>query len=371
MTRIAESTLAWVALAAAHLSAEAAAPMPIAEFSRTGYQVKRLEFSPDGKYLIVGEIDPPRHRPWVFDAFSTGSYMAYRKLNTGTLSVWDIDRKSAALSYKDSLERAVAFSADGTQLAIADTYPNDTTLWDLTRHPPVRRRPIGDNLEQPLDEVLVFSSDGKRLATGGAGVRIWKIDGKSELQRLIDRRSSCEDLVFDRGGGRLLVKMRENGYLKTTDTWQLVLFDLEEPQRPSRLAQGVDDAWDVRFSPDERAIEFVTHTDRPALFFTYTHHQLDIRTLQDTAVIRQNFLPGSSGASEPVGRRQDGLRLKAIHVGGRLGLMNAADGRMMGGFDAHSEWIEGIAWSRDGKRLATAGKEIRVWDVDSLPITTK
>jgi WD40 repeat protein len=153
--------------------------------------------SPKGKLLAVctgGSVwvfDTARGKP-VFQRSRQGEVMALafspdgRSLALVTrehgVSLWEVASGRVRWRRRDLFPHpsAIAFSPDGTLLAVADW--NAVSLWDV----PSGKR-VGE-LHEPSGHLwgVVFSPDGRRIATGswGATVLIWDVEScRSELVR--------------------------------------------------------------------------------------------------------------------------------------------------------------------------------------------
>ncbi|MYA51365.1 MAG: PQQ-binding-like beta-propeller repeat protein, partial [Chloroflexi bacterium] len=90
---------------------------------------------------------------------------------------------------------------------------------------------------------------------------------------------------------------------------------------------------------------------------------------------------GRSGAAvwERRGVHEGGVLSMAVHPGGsafatagqdgRVLIWNAAEGRVIRAIDVGGGWVENVAWSQDGQRLAAScSRQVRAYDVDGAEV---
>lgn len=67
----------------------------------------------------------------------------------------------------------------------------------------------------------------------------------------------------------------------------------------------------------------------------------------------------------------DGKMLAVADTHGDLTLLNAEDGELIETRNVHEGRYNGLAFSPDGKRIATARSDVRIWDVESGELVAK
>ena len=144
-------------------------------------------FSPDGKLLaFVGH-----HRTlrlWDVAAGREVRYYPRAPLPRGRPSGFTIDH---------SLEFHLAFSPDGKLLAAEQT-DESLCLWSVKTGQLYRRFP---HLE--IGHGIAFTTDGRRLITGGRQFRKWDIDRAREIRRF-PKQEEVQSVAFGPGGKTLV-----------------------------------------------------------------------------------------------------------------------------------------------------------------------
>ena len=291
-----------------------------------------LSFSADGSVLASAELrgvlrlwDPHKHEELTTPGIGGNAVQWVRFAPDGQtlistvaqqIGLWDAltGRPRRIFNTKYLLGLHPALSPDGKSLAAtAGRVQKQALLWEVGSGELLRRFGASD---QPPVTAVAFSPDGRRLAGASYGediIRIWHAASGKELLRL-KGQSQCRCLAFTPGGTALA---QSNGWANSDLTVRLL-----------NLATGAEIwrkdtrpwlAFDLAFSPDGRTLAVV------------------------------GTLPGRANAN------------------GELHLWESATGKQVRRFEGHRSPIHCVAFSSDGRMLATGSSDntVRVWEVAS------
>ena len=306
-----------------------------------GTRVFSAAFSPDGKQLATIGAD-------------------------GTTILWDSNtglelRRLPGTTKPSDLytEQRVAYSPDGTLLAACDS--DELKLYD----------PVSGQLVRTLsghggDVISVaFSRDGNYLATGSVDttVRIWDVSRGNLIRTLEGHAAEVGGLAFSPDGSFLLASSED----ATLNIWEV---DTGE------LLRSLPDftVFKVIFSPEcvsppEENAERCGKRVAAATFnglqvWAYAPDSAEQLTFEDSQAILK-IPDGSAGIFSPDGKWLAAASLSTAS-GNAVKLWDAATGQELLTMVGHTNWLAGLAFSPDGKRLASTSLDgtVRVWSLE-------
>jgi WD40 repeat protein len=324
-----------------------------------GAQVRRAEFSPDGKRVALAVRD-------------------------GTVQIWDWTEPTAPLvlrGHGGSVD-SVAFSPDGNRVA---SVGEDRTvrIWDLAS----RADPVVLHGHEAGALSVAFSPDGRSLATAGTDltIRVWDLTGQRPPVVLLGHQAQIPSVAFSPDGTRLV----SSSFDATLRIWNATGGEL------MALRGHIGPVLAASFSPDATLIASGGEDSTIRMWDTSTGAELRILRGHALTVWGSSFSPDgrqlvSSSLDGTVRVWDWSTGADPISLHGHAGLVYSAafspDGRMVvsAGADARAQVWElagggrGIALrghegrvldaasSSDGRRAVTTGDDgtVRVWDLD-------
>jgi WD40 repeat protein len=343
----------------------------------------------------LGELEG--HTSWISDmVFSRDGMRLYSASGDETIRIWDVgqQRPLAILRGSGDEVAGLALSPDGTTLASAckdgvvafwSAIPQPTEDWPIAIPLSRSARPAfaPDNhvlavprtggislvdldtskeIEQITElgdevEVVTYSPSGTQLVGGSrtGKIRIWSCVERRLLRELDGHKEQIGLLRF-RTDGTQLLSLDITGKVIWWDalTWQAVKsFVVELPAK-----WNIDQRWlPVDVSSDGRLL--VCGTAMGAM------HWLD----GETGELLATSTGGDQGTTQ-VAFSGDGLRLASTSVFGTVTLWNPSTFGSVNSFRAHLLGAQGVAFSPDGRRLATGGgtsrDAVKLWDLSTL-----
>jgi WD40 repeat protein len=347
-------------------------------------EVVALVFSPDGKLLLSGggQGDPsvylwdlatgesrlrlPVERPIDAAAFSHDGKLiaaacgAFGHDSEKIVRVWDttIGRELPRLNLGD-LVYGISFSPDGKLLGL-NCADGRILLWKPGKQPRLLARQKGEGHE------LVFSPDGKLIATGVTEwpnpadhwrkvfvIRLWDVMSGKIIHELPGHEESIRALVFSPNGKHLASGGRDEQ--NTVRLW-----DVASGKELPALQQRQGDTRALHFSADGRTLRAAAVDGKLRAWQLPEGKALPAPGPLQGIPHRSNAV-----AFSPAGDRLAmGNWLGAAGGTNSISLWDVTTGKRLLTFEGHDGDVKALAFSVDGKRLASLGGDgILLWDV--------
>jgi WD40 repeat protein/serine/threonine protein kinase len=347
-------------------------------------EVGYVAFSPDGKRLASADGWPEHADPTVriWDAQTGqelltlkggGYYVAYspdgkRLASTDqqTVTVWDAQTGQVLLTLKGHTGRVmgVAYSPDGKHLAIASD-DHTVKVWDAQ----AIQKPLIHQGEATSFASMAFSPDGKRLASGSTGpssdgpgeAKVWDAQTGQELLTLKGHTGRVSSVAFSPDGKYLASGSGVVVFnLYPPRPGETKVWDAQTGQELLTLKGG---AYSVAFSPDGKRVATGSGGhDKQGKPLPADVKVWDARTGQEMLTLKGHTYDVLSVAFSP-----DGKRLASASEDKTVKVWDAQTGQVLHTCKGHTRRVRSVAFSPDGKHLASASedKTVKVWDAQT------
>jgi WD40 repeat protein len=322
---------------------------------------RALALTADGKTLAWGTFDgavklwdvatgkeraalvAPHGRIFCVALTADGRSLASGSWDDGTVTLWDVATRQVRATLRGQNKvLGVAFTPDGKTLASAGGIEM-VKLWDadtgqerltLTGH-------VSPSTPLPMGSAVAFAADGQTLASGDWDntVRLWDVDGARNSFALPGHCKAPPALSPET---RTLATGSADGTIK--------LWDVDTGQQRATLKGPPQPVSWLAFAADGKTLASGSGIEAKLW---------DVGTGRERATLK--------GVSGPVAFRADGKTLASASADNTVKLWDVATGRERATLKGHTRPVVWVAFTADGKTLASSGggddRTVKLWDV--------
>jgi RNA polymerase sigma factor (sigma-70 family) len=334
-------------------------------------EVRSVAFAPDGKNLATGGTDK---LAYVWEVESGKQLTTFKGHEERVCSVaftpdgkslatcswdktarlWDAatGKEKRALKHESWLE-CVAFSPDGKSVAIAGGWGGKVHLWDVAGNGD-KPRWMG---QQPLSISVAFSPDGKKLAAAGwePTVRLWDVaTGKEEGAGSAVGHTGWVNAVVALPDRKTIVSAGSDG--------AIIVWDTARGREVRRMDGNHDRIQCLAVSPDGRTVA-AGGRDKVVRLWDEGGGK-EVAKIEVGGLVKGlAFAPDGKRLASASGNDVFDGWVQAI-PGHGAAVWDVATGKPVFRLEGHEGGVKAVAYSPDGKTLATGGndKSVRLWD---------
>ncbi len=280
------------------------------------HSIDGLAYSPDGKLLVSCDFG-------------------------GTVKFWSADGEEIGLAHVRDGTHSVAFSPDGTLLALG-CIRGKVRLYD-----PGSRREIRV-LTGHRDDVrcVVFSPDGKWLASASSDrtVRLWPLSGAEPVRVLTGHTYKVNSVAFRPDGLQLA---------SCSEDYTVRLWDMETGKTTYTLNGHTSYVWGLAYSPDGRWLASASDDRLIKLWDSFTGKEL-------------TTLRGHTANTRNVRFHPNGRWLVSIDIEGDTKFWDLAErSQEAQSLLGHAMPVTCVAFSSNSREMVTSGRDGHaiVWNV--------
>jgi WD40 repeat protein len=350
-------------------------------------EVTSVAFSPDGKRIVSGSWDKVvsvwdahtgqesltlrGHSNWVTSvAFSPDGKRIVSGSWDKTVKVWDAHTGQETLTLRGHTDKvtSVAFSPDGTRIASASR-DGTVKVWDTQ---------TGQELLTLKGHTgyvtsVAFSPDGKHIASGSVDqtVKVWDAQTGQEVLTLKGHTGAVSSVAFSPDGRRIASgdQIYDQNVPHGPPRWgEVKVWDVHTGQELLTL-KGHTRIDSVAFSPDGRRIA----SGGGGINFADGEIWDELKVWDAQTGQEALSLKGHNGFVWSVAFSPDGKRIASasaspiVTVPGEVKVWDAQTGQDLLTLKGHSLGVESVCFTPDGKRIVSGSVDqtVKVWDAQT------
>ncbi len=336
-----------------------------AEWQKLKLGILILEFSPDGKSLLVGTT------PWANlgmgqDIISLSTFRTDEWTRTWCLRDFASQVNDISLSNEGNLAMAIDhgthisdgaegfkkidglnanrldWSPDGAKICIgANTFQGQAVIVDVESRKVEQELAV---LKNKIDDID-FSPDGKHIATAVDDVRIWKLGRKSAVKKL--KTAKAKGLAFSSDGALLAVA----SWQEAVKLWTVPKGKLQLELKPTKMGRFTATA----FSAGDKLVAGVGYEGKNYVWQVSDGKLVAaLGSAEDTAALW-------SVAFSPDGK----FLVDGSWEGGKIRLWSTDDWTLVKAWRAHGQLINKLVFTDDSKKLYSAAGDgsVCLWEI--------
>jgi WD40 repeat protein len=310
--------------------------------------------------LATGELVWSVERKCPVEAAATtvdGRYLA--ACRGGEVFVWNWENECPVVSRTlPGAITGISFLPDRKTLCV-QTAEGTIVLIDVISGSERLIRP--DTMDRARRVIAAVSDNGAMIATnsyghpgGSSPLTLWDARTGSRIAECIGRGGMPDCLEFAPDGRTLYIGR---------DRW-VGRWNLDATPQPAPITAHTDEAWSAEFSYN--GLNLVTSSDDTDDRQTLKLWTVDPASRVAPLTLRLGWHAHNATVSDtafsPDGKAVATVSLEPTHS---VMLWDAASGRLLDELLGHTDWVRSVAFSPNGKWLATAGcdRTVRIWDV--------
>ena len=306
--------------------------------------------------ILLGHGTPVNNASW-----SPGGNQIVTATDDGTARIWNVQsgEETLAIQVDEKTVWDVDWSPDGRQVVTAN---NDSSvrIWDATTGE--EQETLRGHVDWVTD--VSWSPSGGRLASASfdGTIRVWNSSPGTQLMVFPDVMVGW-DPDWSPDGNRIALSMGE--YSEKIMDGMVMILDAKTGENLLKMAEGWFFTAYAQFSASGGRILF-SGADVPWPEGEENEKKVHIYDADTGKELHQLKAPEVTTFLRDMDWSPDGSQVAACDMpGGNVYVWDAHTGELMLDFAAHpDEWCITVAWSPDGEKLSSGGKDstIKIWD---------